>query len=104
MDPRKRVHVAGDPGVGGLPVLLPDEGDRNGGDGNLRFIDRVANGTVSVDPGTRRKLLLERIVILETLWDLSANLKARRLKRMFTAAWPKLFDQETHDEFGVAEE
>lgn len=91
MDPRKRVHIVSSLNARELTSQIQKEPGNKRARGNLRFINHISNGTVSFDPDMRKKLMQERIVILETFWDLSANIKARRLKRMFATAWTNLF-------------
>lgn len=51
---------------------------------NLRLLDRNFNGIVAADPWTRRKSMRNRITIIKTLWDISTNFRARRMKDMLT--------------------
>jgi hypothetical protein len=53
---------------------------------NLRLLDRNFNGIVAADPWTRRKSMRDRIAIIKTLWDISTNLRARRMNDMLSAA------------------
>lgn len=57
---------------------------------NLRLLDRNFNGIVAADPWTRRKSMRNRIAIIKTLWDISTNLRARRLKDMLTLTQAKV--------------
>lgn len=47
-----------------------------------QLIDRNCNGLFSVDPETRSDYMRRRIVVIKILWDISTNLRARRLKSM----------------------
>lgn len=51
---------------------------------NLMLLDRNFNGVVAADPWTRRKSIRNRIAIIKTLWDISTNLRARRMKDMLS--------------------
>ncbi len=48
-----------------------------------RLIDCYLNDVVSVDPDTRKKLMRNRVTVIKTIWGISTNLRARRLKDVF---------------------
>jgi len=64
---------------GSPDALAFEEGKKNW---NIRLLDRNFNGIVAADPWTRRKSMRNRIAIIKTLWDISTNFRARRLKDM----------------------
>jgi len=55
---------------------------------NRQLLDRFFNGLVAVDPSTRSRYMRERIVIMKSFWDISTNLRARRLLDILTTVWP----------------
>ena len=57
---------------------------------NRQLLDRNFNGLVAADPKTRGKYMLDRIVIIKTLWDISTNLRARRMRDILKIVWPGL--------------
>jgi hypothetical protein len=46
------------------------------------LVDRNFNGLFSPEPKARARYMLARIVFIKTLWDISANLRARRFKEI----------------------
>ncbi len=57
---------------------------------NKQCLDRTFNGLVAADPWTRGQFMRERIVLLKSLWDISTNLRARRMLDILNAVWPDL--------------
>jgi len=55
---------------------------------NRQLLDRTYNGLVAADPETRSRHMRERIVILKTFWDISTNLRARRMLDILNTVWP----------------
>ena len=53
-------------------------------------LDRGLGCYFSPDPDARRERLRMHIVILKTMWDISTNLRARRLTRILISHWPEL--------------
>lgn len=56
---------------------------------NRQLLDRNFNGLVAADPLTRGQYMLDRIVIIKTLWDISTNLRARRMCDILKIVWPE---------------
>ena len=51
------------------------------------FFDRVFGGLFAVDPAARRQRLRWQIAVLKNLWDLSTNVRARRLTEVIDDNW-----------------
>jgi hypothetical protein len=52
-----------------------------------QLLDRRLNDVVSVSPETRKKFMRNRITVIKTLWDISTNLRARRMKDLLNKTW-----------------
>jgi len=82
VDLEKELTLVRDPGTGKvLEKYEPDFGQTCNGF-NRWLLDRSYNGFVSADLVARRERMQRRVVVLKTLWDVSANLRARRLKKL----------------------
>jgi len=73
---------------------LPESGQPNFNRGELlkgmtkwhtQLVDRNASVLFAVDPQTRDDYMRRRIVIIKTFWDISTNLRARRMKNFLTS-------------------
>jgi len=73
--------------IRGVDGRLNPEGAQEGKKWNRQLLDRVYNGLVAADPGIRSRYMLERIVIIKSLWDISTNFRARRLLDLLTTVW-----------------
>jgi hypothetical protein len=70
----------------------PDpEGAPEGKNWNRQCLDRTFNGLVAADPDTRANYMRERIVLLKSFWDISTNLRSRRMLDILKMVWPKFF-------------
>ena len=56
---------------------------------NKLIADRNFNGLFTTDLKKRRELMLDRIVIIKTFWDISTAMRARRFKHLMEEAWDK---------------
>lgn len=78
-----------------LPRRTNGQPDENGLPKNKewshRVLDRNFNGIAAAEPEVRRKSVRDRIVIIKMLWDISTDLRARRLNAILRACWPDLF-------------
>lgn len=54
---------------------------------NRQLLDRVFNGLVAADPVIRGRYMLERVVIIKSLWDISTNFRARRMLDILKTVW-----------------
>lgn len=75
------------------PTCLP-----KGKEWHRQLLDRNFNGLVAADPVTRGKYMLDRVVIMKTLWDISTNLRARRMREVLRVVWPELSEQSSSTE------
>jgi len=91
MDSAKLSHVFRDP-AGGLPSRPAGKTPFGASGWNTCLLDRSQNGLVSGDLRRRRESLLRRVTVIKTLWDVSTNLRARRLKRILTDTQGVLFE------------
>jgi hypothetical protein len=79
IDPKKHVvYLARD--LNGEPIQTNLQ---RGKEIHRQLIDSYLNDIVSVDPDTRKKLMRNRVTVIKTIWDISTNLRARRLKDLF---------------------
>jgi len=56
--------------------------NENNMDWHSQLLDRRYNGFISVEPKIRSEYLRKRIVFIKTLWDISTNFRARRMKEI----------------------
>ncbi len=61
--------------LNGNPIEPP-----NGRKLHTWLLDRTLNGIISTVPESRREFMQKRIVVIKTFWDISTNLRARRMK------------------------
>lgn len=57
---------------------------------HTQMLDRTLNGLVCAVPKVREQHIRSRVAVIKTLWDISTNLRARRLKSILEATWPEL--------------
>lgn len=74
-------------GIDGRP---DPEAAPKGKNWNKQCLDKPFNGLVAADPFTRGQYMRERIVLIKSLWDISTNLRARRMLDILKVVWPKL--------------
>lgn len=65
----------------GRPLLTRPNGSKPW---HTQLIDRNSNGFFAVDPVARRQYMRSRVTAIKTLWDVSTNLRARRMGDMLS--------------------
>ena len=63
--------------LNGKPIEPPD-----GRKLHTWLLDRTLNDILSIVPESRQKSMQNRVTVIKTLWDISTNLRARRMKDM----------------------
>ena len=71
------------------PTCVPE-----GKNWNRQLLDRNFNSLVAADTITRGRYMLNRIVTIKTFWDISTNLRARRMKDILKTVWPEFLQTE----------
>ena len=75
--------------IRGVDGHVNPEAAQEGKRWNRQMLDRVFNGLLAVDPETRSRYMIERIVIIKSLWDVSTNFRARRMLGILKTVWEK---------------
>lgn len=87
-DTTKGIHLYRRPKDGRVDYQAPrDDGTKGWNDFQ---IDRGLGTMFCAHPGRRRGRLLQQIVVIKTLWDVSTNLRARRAWDILRDSWPGL--------------
>jgi len=85
LDPKKWILLPRNPRSG--ERIAPDDTDKSR-QYNRQLVDRNMNGVLWTDLEGRTEYMRSRVMVIKTLWDISTNLRARRLKELLCTAWP----------------
>jgi hypothetical protein len=79
LDPARRLHLHRDEATGRVSFAAPAGESRPW---NRFQLDATHGGLFCVDPATRRKRVLQQVVVLKTLWDVSSFIRAERFEQI----------------------